>query len=70
AFAGISLFRWDINVREATVVGLVGAGGIGLQLDAAISTLQWRRASAILSAILALVLLAEWASARARRAAA
>src|SRR2546422_251486 len=43
SFAGISLFRWDINVREATVVGLVGAGGIGLQLDAAISTLQWRR---------------------------
>jgi phosphonate transport system permease protein len=32
AFAGISVFRWDINIRESTVLGLVGAGGIGLQL--------------------------------------
>ena len=30
AFAGISVFRWDINIRELTVLGLVGAGGIGL----------------------------------------
>ena len=27
AFAGISVFRWDINIRESTVLGLVGAGG-------------------------------------------
>jgi hypothetical protein len=29
AFAGITTFRWDINIRESTVLGLVGAGGIG-----------------------------------------
>ena len=29
AFAGISVFRWDINIRESTVLGLVGAGRIG-----------------------------------------
>lgn len=29
AFAGISVFRWDINIRESTVLGLVGAGGSG-----------------------------------------
>jgi ABC-type phosphate/phosphonate transport system permease subunit len=28
--AGISVFRWDINIRESTVLGLVGAGGIGV----------------------------------------
>lgn len=39
AFAGISVFRWDIKLRESTVLGLVGAGGIGLQLDSSISTL-------------------------------
>ena len=38
AFAGISVFRWDINIRESTVLGLVGAGGIGLQLSASIQT--------------------------------
>ena len=26
AFAGISVFRWDINIRESTILGLVGAG--------------------------------------------
>jgi phosphonate transport system permease protein len=67
AFSGISLFRWDINVREATVVGLVGAGGIGLQLDAAISALQWQRASGILLVILVLVIGSESVSARLRR---
>jgi phosphonate transport system permease protein len=66
AFAGISIFRWDINIREATVVGLVGAGGIGLQLDAAVSALQWSRVSVIFAAILALVLLGEAVSARVR----
>lgn len=66
ALAGIAAFRWDINIREATIVGLVGAGGIGLQLDAAVSSLQWPRVASILLAILALVILAEWASARIR----
>jgi phosphonate transport system permease protein len=31
-FVGVSLYRWEINVRAATVLGLVGAGGIGFDL--------------------------------------
>ncbi|KAA3627482.1 MAG: phosphonate ABC transporter, permease protein PhnE, partial [Proteobacteria bacterium] len=68
AFAGISIFRWDINIRESTVLGLVGAGGIGLQLDASISTLAWSQVSVILLAILASVIVSEWVSARVRHA--
>ncbi len=68
AFAGISIFRWDINIRESTVLGLVGAGGIGLQLDASISTLAWTQVSVILLAILATVVVSEWVSARVRHA--
>jgi phosphonate transport system permease protein len=68
AFAGISVFRWDINIREAAVVGLVGAGGIGLQLDACVSALEWSRVSVILAAILTLVVVSETVSARVRRA--
>jgi len=68
AFAGISVFRWDINIREATVLGLVGAGGIGIQLNAAINTLEWSRVSVILVMIFAAVLAAEAVSARVRRA--
>jgi len=68
AFAGISVFRWDINIRESTVLGLVGAGGIGLQLEASISQLAWREASVIFLVILVAVLASEWLSARIRHA--
>lgn len=68
AFAGIAVFRWDINIREATVLGLVGAGGIGLQLEASVATLAWPQVSVILLVILATVLVSEWVSARLRRA--
>ncbi len=68
SFAGISVFRWDINIRESTVLGLVGAGGIGIQLDASISTLAWTQVSVILLVILATVLISEWVSAKVRAA--
>jgi phosphonate transport system permease protein len=68
AFAGISVFRWDINIREATVLGLVGAGGIGLQLQASIATLAWPQVSMILLLILGTVVVSEWLSARVRHA--
>ena len=68
AFAGISVFRWDINIRESTVLGLVGAGGIGLQLDASISTLAWTQVSLILLVILSTVIVSEWVSAKIRHA--
>ena len=68
AFAGISVFRWDINIRESTVLGLVGAGGIGLQLDASISILAWTQVCMILLVILGTVIISEWVSAKIRHA--
>jgi phosphonate transport system permease protein len=68
AFAGISVFRWDINIRESTVLGLVGAGGIGLPLNGAITTLAWTQVSLILLVIIATVVLSEWVSAKVRHA--
>ncbi len=65
--AGLAIFRWDINIRESTVLGFVGAGGIGLQLNAAMLALQWSSVSTILLAILGTVLLSETVSARVRR---
>jgi phosphonate transport system permease protein len=59
AFWSIALFRWDINVRESAVLGLVGAGGIGMALDAALNLFQWNRVALILLAILAVVVVAE-----------
>jgi phosphonate transport system permease protein len=59
AFVGIALFRWDINVRESAVLGLVGAGGIGMVLNAAIDVFEWDRVALVLIVIFAVVLLAE-----------
>ena len=68
AFAGISVFRWDINIRESTVLGLVGAGGIGLPLNAAITMIAWTQVSLILLIIIATVVVSEWVSAKVRHA--
>ncbi|WP_424933365.1 phosphonate ABC transporter, permease protein PhnE [Amaricoccus macauensis] len=68
AFWGISVFRWDINIRESTILGLVGAGGIGLKMNASLAILAWDQVAVILLLILATVVLSEWVSARIRHA--
>lgn len=67
AFATISVFRWDINIRESTVLGLVGAGGLGLALEASLNTLAWPQVSVILLIILATVVVSEWVTANVRK---
>jgi len=68
ALAGVAVFRWDINIRESTVLGLVGAGGIGLQLSSSLNVLAWPQVSLILLVILAAVVISEWVSAKVRGA--
>lgn len=67
AFVGISIFRWDINIREATVLGLVGAGGIGVNLETSMNMLAWAQVAVILILIFATVIFSEWLSAAIRR---
>jgi hypothetical protein len=64
--AGITCFRWDINIRESTVLGLVGAGGIGVKLEAALGTLAWPKVTMLLITILATVVVSEWVTAKVR----
>ena len=59
SFWSIALFRWDINVRESAVLGLVGAGGIGMALDSALNLFQWDRVAVVLVAIFVVVIIAE-----------
>ena len=56
AFFAIVILRWDINIRESTVLGLVGAGGIGVILQGSIDTFAWPTVATILIAIILLVL--------------
>ena len=59
SFWSIALFRWDINVRESAVLGLVGAGGIGMALDTALNLFQWDRVAMVLFSIFSVVVIAE-----------
>ena len=59
AFLAIAMFRWDINVRESAVLGLVGGGGLGMALDTALSNLYWDQAGLVLLVIFAVVIATE-----------
>ena len=65
---GVGIYGWDVNIRESTILGLVGAGGIGLQLSSSINTLAWTQVSTILLVILVTVFISEWVSAKVRGA--
>ena len=67
AFWSIVLLRWDINVRESAVLGLVGAGGIGMALDTALNLFQWERVAMLLVAIFVVVIIAELAVTQVRK---
>jgi phosphonate transport system permease protein len=67
ALVGIVLFRLDINIRASAVLGLVGAGGIGVALQTAMGSLNYPRAAGIVLVILVLILALEALSASARR---
>jgi len=59
---GLSVYRFDINLRESAIVGVVGAGGIGSTLQTAFDRYEFDVAGAILLIIIALVMATEIAS--------
>ncbi|NIE73971.1 phosphonate ABC transporter, permease protein PhnE [Pantoea sp. Ap-967] len=54
-----SLYRWENNIRMASVLGLVGAGGLGQMLYTTLSLFQEAQASTVILAMLVLVLLVD-----------
>jgi len=67
-FFGVTVFRWDINIRESAILGLVGAGGLGLNLQNSLNVLAWPQVTMIFIVILGTVVLSEWVSAKVRHA--
>ena len=64
---GVVIYRLDANLRHSTVIGIVGAGGIGQTLSASFSRYDYDFSLAILLSIAALVALGEWFSDWVRR---
>ncbi len=64
---GLTVYQWDIHLRQSTIIGIVGAGGIGTTLYNSFSRYDYDFTLAILLVIVAIVCAGEWASAWARR---
>lgn len=63
----ITLYRWEHNLRAATTLGVVGAGGLGLEIVTAFHLFEYREASALILVLLALVSLINLFGAQIRR---
>jgi len=64
--AGQVLYFIESNTRSATIIGIVGAGGIGLQLAEQIRVLEWQKVSFLILMILAAVAVIDWISGKLR----
>lgn len=67
AFIGIGMYRLDINFRTSTILGYVGAGGIGSLLQLYLGSLQYSKALGVVVVIVVLVLAVEFLSASVRK---
>lgn len=61
-----TLYRLETNIRAASVLGLIGAGGIGYLMNASFRTFQYQEAAAIVLVLIALVMLVDYLSSRLR----
>ena len=66
-WVGIIIYNWDAQLRNSTILGFVGAGGMGLYLREQISILEYHTAMAIIVVIIGLVVLSETVSHHLRR---
>ena len=64
---GTVIYRWDINIRESTVLGFVGAGGIGIILYSSINLFAWSEVGIIIISIFVVVVFSEFVSAAVRQ---
>lgn len=65
-FISTVIYRFDINVKDATTLGIVGAGGIGAALIQCINSRRWTMVGSFILAMIVLMLVIEFASTRIR----
>lgn len=62
----LTLYRLETNIRAASVLGLIGAGGIGYLMNSSFRTFQYQEAAAIVLVLIALVMFVDYLSSRLR----
>jgi phosphonate transport system permease protein len=62
------LYLWEYNIRDSTILGIIGAGGLGLLISEAVSLFQWGRLSSILIVVVLMVTVFDSISRRIRTA--
>lgn len=67
-FVSHHLYVWEFNIRDSTILGLIGAGGLGLLISEAVSLFQWSRLATLLIVVVALVMAFDALSRRIRKA--
>lgn len=67
-FLSYTIYRWDINIRMATIIGLVGGGGVGTLLMQYQGLAQWNEVGTIVLVIAVVVWLMDYLSAKIREA--
>ncbi len=67
-FLSFTIFRWDINIRMATIIGLVGGGGVGTLLMQYQGLAKWNEVGTIVIVIALVVWVMDYLSARIREA--
>jgi phosphonate transport system permease protein len=65
---GIVIFEWEINIRRSSILGLVGAGGLGLVFFRQMNTFNYPGVTTVILAVLTLILVGEVVSHYARKA--
>lgn len=66
SFISTAIYRFDINLKDATILGIVGAGGIGSPLVQSISSGKWSNVGAFLIVLILLVIIIEYFSTKIR----
>lgn len=67
-FVSLTLYQWECNARTATILGFVGAGGIGQRIDIAMRLFQYNEVLTLVVVVFAIVFLVDNASALIRKA--